>query len=79
MIENSKPIQAKGEKNVFCPYYRGCLNFASKNHWEYWACQDCPHSQKTECATGVLMSPQNADLYYSLSPAVFQKTKGFSI
>ena len=76
MIEDSKPVPIEGERNIFCPHYRDCLDHASKNYWEYWACQDCAHKQETECVTDVLPSPQNDDLYYSLSPLLNQKTKG---
>ena len=79
MIENSNPIEVKGERNVFCPHYRDCLNYASKNYWECWACQDCPHNNETEAAADVMLSPGNADLYYSLSPTLYQKVRGFSI
>lgn len=79
MIENPNPIEVKGERNVFCPHYRDCLNYASKNYWEYWACQDCPYNNETEVAADVLLSPGNADLYYSLSPTLYQKVRGFSI
>jgi hypothetical protein len=43
MDQYPKPIRKKGEKNVFCPYYKDCLNHAAKLHWENWDCSECPH------------------------------------
>jgi len=55
MIEDSNPVPVNGERNIFCPHYCDCLDHASKNHWEYWACQDCPHKQETEPPNLLLM------------------------
>ena len=79
MLENSNPAQVKGERNVFCPHYRSCLDHASKNHWEYWACQACRHSKTAEAVANDLLSPQNADLHYSLSPSLSRKVREVSI
>ena len=80
MTETCKPANRKGERNVFCPLYRECLDHASKNHWEYWACHDCEHSQKAESLSALLLSSsQNDDLCYTLSPSIYLKTKSFSI
>jgi hypothetical protein len=38
----SKPVRKPGERNIFCPYYDDCLNFAVKRHWQYFDCSQCP-------------------------------------
>jgi hypothetical protein len=38
-----KPTPRKGERNVYCPLYKGCLDHAVKESWAYWACGDCQH------------------------------------
>jgi len=45
MDQNPKPIHKNGEKNVFCPYYKNCLNHAATLRWENWDCSKCPHKQ----------------------------------
>ena len=75
MIEDSNPVPVNGERNIFCPHYCDCLDHASKNHWEYWGCQDCAHKQETEPVADVPLSLQNTDPYYSLPPSLYQKTK----
>jgi len=43
MDQHPKPIRNHGDKNVFCPYYKDCLNHAVKLRWENWDCSECPH------------------------------------
>ena len=75
MEKDKNPVRNKGYRNVFCPYYRACLDIASKRYWEYWSCLDCPHKQEHKSATDVLLSQACADPYYSLSPSFHRKTK----
>lgn len=80
MSKKTNPVYVKGERNIFCPLYRECLDHARKNHWEFWACHDCDFKKKTKSVNdAVLSSPQNADLYHSISPSLFSKRKEFSI
>ena len=37
------PIQRQGNRNIFCPLYRECLDDAIKGSWQDWDCGDCPH------------------------------------
>ncbi|MBL7180390.1 MAG: hypothetical protein ABIK98_09455 [Pseudomonadota bacterium] len=76
MQPHSNPMRVQGEKNVFCPYYGECLNHACKKGWEYWTCLDCEHRRKSEPVKVILLSPQNHDPYYSISPSLFRKKGG---
>ena len=76
---DQKPIHAQGHKNVFCPYYRDCLDHAAKYHWGYWSCLECKHKQKQRSATDVLLSPEGDYPYYSLSPSFYEKADKFSL
>lgn len=43
-IENLGPCKAsdKGQsKNVLCPYYGNCIDWALKENWTQFSCQDC--------------------------------------
>ena len=40
---NANPIPARGERNIFCPFYNGCLDYAVRDCWETWNCSKCPH------------------------------------
>jgi hypothetical protein len=37
------PLPRKGDRNVFCLFYRGCLDHAVRESWPYWDCGDCWH------------------------------------
>jgi len=37
------PVERQGSRNVFCPFYRECLDDAIKGSWQDWDCGDCPH------------------------------------
>ena len=79
MSKYKKPLQSKGYRNVFCPYYRNCLDHASKRHWECWTCLRCRHKNMQESIAGETVSPESADLYYSISPSVGGKLKNIAI
>ena len=34
------------KKNIYCPFYRNCLDHAAKRHWKSWDCSRCPHKSK---------------------------------
>jgi hypothetical protein len=74
-----KPVQAKGYRNVFCPFYRKCLDHASKKHWEYWTCLHCRHKSMQESIANEYVSPSSTDPYYSISPSVGGKIKNIAI
>ena len=79
MSKFKKPVQSKGYRNVFCPYYRNCLDHASKRHWEYWTCSDCRHKHLQESIADEPISPAGTDPYYSISPSVGEKLKNIAI
>ena len=35
------PVSKKGDRNVFCPHYGDCLDYAIEKAWENWGCCDC--------------------------------------
>ena len=70
---NQFPVSTKGDRNVLCPYYNECLSYAVSNHWEHWACLDCGHKNTQYLMNDILMSPDNAYPYYSLSPSMDKK------
>ncbi|MBU0987965.1 MAG: hypothetical protein KKH68_12010 [Proteobacteria bacterium] len=78
MQPHSNPLHKQGEKNVFCPYYRKCLDYACEKSWEYFSCRDCTHRRTSEAVTVALFSPQNYDPYYALSPSLFIKNREFA-
>jgi len=37
------PVRRQGNRNIFCVFYRECLDDAIKKSWQDWDCGDCPH------------------------------------
>jgi hypothetical protein len=75
MGKDKNPVHNKGYRNVFCPHYRTCLDHASKHYWECWTCLDCRHKQEKNLPGEVMLSPNCADTYYSVSPSLYRKKR----
>ncbi len=76
---NQNPIHEKGYRNVLCPDYRTCLDYAAKSNWQYWSCLDCWLKEKQNLVKDVCLSQGVDDAYYSLSPSLYQKVKEYSL
>ena len=74
-----KPVKSKGFRNVFCPFYRKCLDHASKRHWERWSCFYCRHKNLHESIANETVSPTSTDPYYSISPSIGENLKNITI
>ena len=35
------PVHQKGDRNIYCPHYGACLDYAIEVAWQYWNCSDC--------------------------------------
>lgn len=74
MKQNQNPVFTRGQRNIFCPYYKNCLDHAAKSHWDYWSCYTCHHKlEKTSFATNLLAESASMP-YYNLSPEIHSKT-----
>lgn len=73
MNQNPNPVRKNGTRNLFCPYYSGCLDHAAKRHWEYWACFDCSNQLMREAGMEGPFSSGDSSPYYSISPEIYLK------
>ena len=73
MDQNRNPVHTKGDRNIFCPFYRNCLDDAVRFRWKYWACLHCQHKKNGKFLTDVLLTPTDTSPYYSLPPSVYKK------
>ncbi len=69
------PISAVKEKtrNVFCPNYDECLDYAAKLNWLSWDCIDCRYKTKKGSGNAGPARAYDAARYYSLPPRIFAK------
>ncbi|MBW1784057.1 MAG: hypothetical protein JRL30_25375 [Deltaproteobacteria bacterium] len=37
------PVPRRGERNIFCPYYGDCLDYAVQIQWHAFNCSRCPY------------------------------------
>jgi hypothetical protein len=79
MEKDQNPVHNKGYRNVFCPHYRSCLDYASKHYWECWTCLHCGHKQEQELPRDVMLSPNAADPYHTVSPSLCRKKRNNSV
>jgi len=64
MDQKANPISESGERNIYCPFYNDCLDYAVSGSWQAWNCSQCPHKLiKQSIAEYVLDS---ADSFYDL-------------
>ena len=77
MNKACNPLQRKGERSVFCSYYKGCLNHAIKESWPYWDCSACRHTldqgarQEMQLIVGGSIGHYDLKLMAQASAAVF--------
>ena len=59
------PVCQSGSKNVFCPYYERCLDYAAERNWGYWNCSVCPHRLRQIRPEGI-PNTNDAEIGYQL-------------
>ncbi len=74
---NQFPVSIKDYRNLFCPYYNDCLSYAVENTWEHWSCLDCGYKNKQYLLDDILLSPDTAYPYYSVSPSLREQKTTF--
>ena len=60
------PVFKKGERNLFCPNYCQCLDFAIHKSWEFWACFECRHKGDVQMFDNYPATNNDAVLYHTL-------------
>jgi len=64
MNQKANPIHESGERNILCPFYNDCLDYAVNGSWQACNCSQFPHKLiKQSIAEYVLY---NTDLFYDL-------------
>ena len=69
MEPDLNPLNEDGQRNLFCPYYRQCLDVAAKNQWPFWSCEGCTHRYEMEELTDGVLTYADALPVYSLPKA----------
>ena len=64
----ANPIPNQGKRNIYCPYYSDCLDYAIKFSWESWDCSQCPHKFIEQLLNEYEYQGNLPDPYYDLPP-----------
>ena len=78
MDKTCNPLERRGERSIFCSYYRGCLDHAVRMSWLYWDCGDCRHKRDQGARPEMTLFRGNSIGHYDLrlnlraSAAVFR-------
>jgi hypothetical protein len=68
MDQKANPMPKQGERNIYCPYYNDCLDYAVRASWQTWDCSQCLHKLIKESITEYELN--NTEPYYDLPPNV---------
>jgi hypothetical protein len=70
-LNHPNPSHKNGVRNVFCPYYRECLDYAITKTWDYWACLECRFVGSRQFTEELIITNRESDLYYTLPLDIF--------
>ena len=70
MNQKCNPVQKKGERNIFCPYYGACLDHAVKESWEDWDCGECDHKIKEDRRWELQFTADDTMPYYEVAGTI---------
>ena len=73
MVQERRPMNKKGERNPFCPFYRNCLDDAVEKFWAYWDCSECKHRSSSESHLEIQISSNESIAYYDFPADIFLK------
>ena len=66
MDQKAIPKPKRGERNIYCPYYGVCLDYAVNHAWQSWNCSECQHKMTRHAISQRDYVMSNAVAYYEL-------------
>jgi len=73
MEPKANPIRKRGERNIYCPFYNDCLDYAIKWSWKSWSCSQCPHKLTKQSITAYEWGVTDPEPYYDLPAHVIRE------
>ena len=64
MDQKANPVPRPGVRNIYCPFYKYCLDYAARRSWQTWDCSQCPHKLIRQSITEYEIN--NTESYYDL-------------
>jgi hypothetical protein len=75
MQPEPNPVNDTGEKNIYCPHYGFCLNYAAQNFWNTWKCSDCAYKTEKRALSDLQLQYPEAASPYTLAPEISKKLR----
>ncbi|MDP2643744.1 MAG: hypothetical protein Q8P24_02280 [Desulfobacterales bacterium] len=69
----SNPTHRAGDKNIYCPYYTDCLDYAVKLAWRFWDCSECMHKSILQSVIELDFRTDDSNPYYPLPAKIYRK------
>jgi hypothetical protein len=73
MNPKCNPVHKKGNRNVLCPYYIDCLDYAIEKSWAYWGCADCQHRLTQGAGAEIQLTVGDSIAYYDLPLEIYRE------
>jgi hypothetical protein len=73
MNPKCNPVHKKGNRNVLCPYYIDCLDYAIEKSWAYWGCADCQHRLTQGAGAEIQLTVDDSIAYYDLPLEIYRE------
>jgi hypothetical protein len=70
-MDGPNPVFKKGDRNLFCPHYCECLDYAILKSWEYWACFDCAMKKQALVLDDYPATNSETVLYHTLPQELY--------
>jgi hypothetical protein len=67
MDMKTNPSPKRGKRNIFCPYYSGCLDTVIRKRWSHWNCSKCEQRANREAEPEIPLNVNYSIAYYELS------------
>jgi hypothetical protein len=72
MEQKPNPIYQRGERNIYCPFYNDCLDYAVNHFWRHWSCSQCPY-RNIKSINEFEYGANGERIEYELSPDIIRK------
>ncbi len=66
MNPKCNPVHKKGNRNVHCPYYANCLDYAIEKSWDHFDCGDCLQRLNERARPEIRLTVSDPILHYDL-------------
>jgi hypothetical protein len=66
------PVRRTGERNLYCPYYSGCLDHAVQQNWGFWSCSQCRNQTLKDPFNGVDIFTDFSSEYVSVPNSILR-------